>query len=77
MQFFEGNRDIDFEIKRIYYISEVLQGVWRGGHAHKELKQMLFSPYGKVHVKIVDGANEEIIMLDTPSKALVISAVNN
>ena len=74
LQFFEGNRDIDFEIKRIYYISEVPKGVWRGGHAHKRLKQMLFCPYGKVQVKIVDGFNEEIIVLDTPSKALVISA---
>ena len=73
LQFFEGNRDIDFDIKRIYYISEVPKGVWRGGHAHKELKQILFCPYGKVIVKVSDGDIEEEISLCAPNMALVIS----
>ena len=71
--FFEGNRDIEFDIRRIFYISGVPKGVWRGGHAHKKLKQMLFCPYGKILIKISNGIEEENIMLDTPTKAIVIA----
>ena len=38
------------EIKRIYYISKVPEGVRRGFHAHKELKQLLFCPYGRIQL---------------------------
>ena len=38
----ESNKDIPFEIKRVYYISGVEQGGIRGYHAHKKLKQFLF-----------------------------------
>ena len=41
---FEATRDIPFEIKRIYYISKVPEGVRRGFHAHKHLKQLMFCP---------------------------------
>lgn len=37
LSFFEATHDIPFEIKRIYYISKVPEGVRRGFHAHKEL----------------------------------------
>jgi len=42
LSFFEENRDIPFEVKRIYYISKVPKGARRGFHAHKHLKQLLF-----------------------------------
>ena len=61
LSFFEGNHDIEFDIKRIYYISKVPEGVRRGFHAHKELKQLLFCPYGKIQL-ILENRNirEEI-----------------
>lgn len=30
----EGNEDIPFEIRRIYYLYDTQQGIQRGGHAH-------------------------------------------
>ena len=50
LSFFEANNDIPFDIKRIYYISKVPEGVRRGFHAHKELKQLLFCPYGRIQL---------------------------
>ena len=34
LSFFEGNRDVPFAFRRMYYISKVPEGVRRGFHAH-------------------------------------------
>lgn len=72
LSFFEGMKDFPFDIKRIYYIYGVGADVVRGGHAHKELKQILFCPYGKIILEMDDGKNKKDIVLDEPSKAIVI-----
>ena len=72
MSFFEAETDIPFQIKRIYYISKVPEGIRRGFHAHKELKQMLFCPYGKIHLVLDNGNGREEITLSDPSVGIVI-----
>lgn len=72
LSFFEELKDIEFEIKRIYFITKVRRGVRRGGHAHKELKQLLFCPYGKILIKLNDGYEEREIVLDCPEKGLIV-----
>ena len=72
LSFFEAEHDIDFEIRRIYYITNVPEGVRRGFHAHKELKQLLFCPYGKVQLTLDGGSEREEITLDDPSMGVVI-----
>ena len=39
----EERVDIPFEMKRVYYIFRTEQGVSRGFHAHKQLKQVAIS----------------------------------
>lgn len=73
LTFFEGDRDVDFPIKRIYYIYGVAQDRIRGGHAHKNLQQILWCPYGEIEVKIHDGSREKTYRLDAPAKALILS----
>ena len=72
LSFFEGNHDIPFEIKRIYYISKVPEGVRRGFHAHKELKQFLFCPYGRIQLILENRNGREEIELSDPSIGVVI-----
>ena len=72
LSYFEASRDVPFEIKRIYYIHGVPSGSQRGGHAHRCLRQILFCPYGTIEIVLDDGKNREHIMLDEPSKGLVI-----
>lgn len=72
LSFFESNNDIPFEIKRIYYISKVPEGVRRGFHAHKNLKQLLFCPYGRIQLILDDGTNREEITLSDPSIGVLI-----
>lgn len=73
LSFFEANRDIPFEIKRLYYISKVPEGVRRGFHAHKTLKQLLFCPYGRIQLVLENKGCREEIELSDPSIGVVIS----
>lgn len=72
LSFFEANHDVGFDIKRIYYISKVPEGVRRGFHAHKELKQLLFCPYGKIQLILENELGREEIELSDPSIGVVI-----
>jgi dTDP-4-dehydrorhamnose 3,5-epimerase-like enzyme len=72
LSFFEGTRDIPFEIKRIYFISKVPEGVRRGFHAHKKLKQLLFCPYGCIQLILENQRGREEIELSDPSVGVLI-----
>ena len=72
LSFFESEMDIPFPIKRIYYISKVPEGVRRGFHAHKELKQLLFCPYGRIQLILENTHGREEIELSDPSIGVLI-----
>lgn len=55
LTFIEGNNHIPFDIKRIYYLYDVPGGANRGGHAHKELQQVIIAMSGSFDVKLDDG----------------------
>lgn len=72
LSFFEAEHDIPFDIKRMYYISKVPEGVRRGFHAHKELKQLLFCPYGRIQLILENRNGREEIELSDPSIGVII-----
>lgn len=72
LSFFEGTHEIPFDIKRVYYISKVPEGVRRGYHAHKKLKQLLFCPYGRIQLILDNKHGREEIELSDPSIGVVI-----
>ena len=72
LSFFESSHEVPFEIKRIYYISKVPEGVRRGFHAHKELKQLLFCPYGRIQLILENKNGREEIELSDPSIGVII-----
>ena len=55
LTFIEGNRDVPFEIKRVYYLYDVPGGSIRGGHAHKHLQQLIVAMSGSFDVTVDDG----------------------
>ena len=67
----EGNTDIPFEIKRIYYLYMVPEAS-RGAHAHKQLQQLMIATSGSVHVTLDDGQNKKTFVLDKPWKGLLV-----
>lgn len=72
LSFFEGMHDVPFDIRRIYYISKVPEGVRRGFHAHKDLKQILFCPYGRIQLILENKNEREEIELSDPSIGVII-----
>lgn len=72
LSFLEGTRDVPFEVKRIYYISKVPEGTRRGFHAHKELKQLLFCPYGRIQLVLENKFGREEVELSDPSLGVLI-----
>ena len=72
LSFIEGEMHAPFQINRLYYIYDVPLGGQRGGHAHRQLTQLLFCPYGSIEILLDDGIAQETVILDRPNKALVI-----
>lgn len=63
---------IPFAIKRVYYLFDVPSDASRGGHAHKELIQVLVAVSGSFDVIIDDGNTRQKVTLNKPDKALLI-----
>lgn len=69
----EAGINIPFEIKRVYYIFGTQQGVARGFHAHRNLKQVAVCVTGKCRMILDDGKTREEVWLESPTQGLVIS----
>lgn len=68
----EGNQDIPFEIKRVFYIYGSDVGVVRGQHANRETEFVLINVGGTSKVKVDNGHETDIIELDKPRMGLYI-----
>ncbi|MCP5005075.1 MAG: WxcM-like domain-containing protein [Planctomycetes bacterium] len=63
----EANRNIPFEPKRVYYITNLSNPkAIRGKHAHKQLEQYIFCVSGKFRLHLDDGITKQNITLDSP-----------
>lgn len=72
LTFVEGSDHIPFDIARVYYLYNVPVDAERGGHAHKELEQVIFALSGSFRVKIDDGQHTSEFWLRDPRKGLYI-----
>ena len=70
--FAETKRHVQFDIKRTYFITDVPDGVERGGHAHKSLWQLLICAHGSCKVSLSDGRKTVEHLLSKPNKGLLI-----
>ena len=68
----EQGRDVPFDIRRAYWIYDVPSGESRGGHAHKELRQLLVAISGSFKVVLDNGKERREIMLNHPWQGLLI-----
>lgn len=68
----EGQKNVPFDIKRIYYLYDIPGGENRGGHAHKELHQLIIAASGSFDVMLDDGQNKKIVTLNRPDYGLMI-----
>jgi hypothetical protein len=64
--------DIPFDVNRVYYLYDVPGGEDRGGHAHKELQQLIVAAGGSFDITIDDGRNKKTVSLNRPYYGLHI-----
>lgn len=70
----ESNKNIPFDIKRVYYIFNTVKDVSRGFHAHKALKQVAIAVSGSCRFVLDDGMDKADVILDMPTKGLLIES---
>ena len=59
LTFVEAGEHIPFDIQRVYYLYDVPGGAERGGHAHKELHQLIIAMSGSFDVVLDDGQQKK------------------
>jgi dTDP-4-dehydrorhamnose 3,5-epimerase-like enzyme len=68
----EANKSVPFDIKRVYYIFGTKEGVSRGFHAHRNLKQVAVCVTGSCRFVLDNGKKKEEVVLDDATKGLLI-----
>jgi len=68
----EGQKNLPFDIKRVYYLYDIPGGENRGGHAHYELQQLIVAAGGSFDVLLDDGINKKVVTLNRPDYGLLI-----
>ena len=65
---------LDFIPARFYWLTNIPEGLVRGRHAHKQLKQVFVALTGSCQILISNGETEEIFNLGTESPILNVGA---
>jgi len=68
----ESNKNVPFEVKRIYYILDAKPDVPRGFHAHKELMQLAFCIKGSCNMIMDNGIEKQQVRIDKCNIGLMI-----
>ena len=68
----ESDKNVPFPIRRAYYLYDVPGGGSRGGHAHKQLYQLIVAASGSFDVLLDDGTNKKIVQLNRPYYGLLV-----
>lgn len=73
LTFIEGSEHIPFDIARVYFLYNVPVDAERGGHAHKELEQVIFAISGSFRITADDGVSRKEFWLRDPRRGIYIS----
>jgi hypothetical protein len=68
----ESNSTIPFSIERVYYLYDVPGNEERGGHGHKELKQLIVAASGSFSITLNDGRVKRTFLLNNPNNGLLV-----
>ena len=72
LTFVEGGEHIPFDIRRVYYLYDVPGGSERGGHAHKELYQLVIAISGSFDIHLDDGHAKKTVHLNRSYEGLLV-----
>ena len=69
-------KEIDFLIKRVFYINNVPANIERGGHRHKKTKMALICLNGSCRVFCNNGIEKKEYILDKSNKCLILQTTD-
>jgi hypothetical protein len=75
LTFIEGARHVPFDIARVYYVYGTPEGAERGGHAHRNLEQLVIALAGSFDVILDDGTERKTVRLDRADQGLYIGSM--
>jgi dTDP-4-dehydrorhamnose 3,5-epimerase-like enzyme len=68
----EGERHIPFPIARVFYVHDVVGGVDRGAHAHRDTDQLAMAVSGSLKIDVSDGIETRSYELVRPDRGLYL-----
>lgn len=68
----ENRLTVPFDVRRVYYLYDVPGGESRGGHAHKELFQLIVAVSGSFSVTLDDSKVKRTFNLNRPYMGLLV-----
>jgi dTDP-4-dehydrorhamnose 3,5-epimerase-like enzyme len=68
----EGQREVPFALSRVYYFYDIPGGAARGGHAHRQLEQVIVAVMGAFDVVLDDGSRREVFRLSRAYRGLYV-----
>ena len=66
------DKELPFEVKRVFWLHHIQEGKDRGAHALLEGTEIMIAVHGSFVVDLDDGAEKTSVLLDDPSKGLII-----
>ncbi len=72
LSFFQNDDQLPFKMKRVYWIYDVPGGEQRGGHAYKDLQEVIVALSGSFDVVLNDGKEEKVFSLNRSYYGLYI-----
>ncbi len=71
----EEDRNVPFQIRRVYYIFATGSDVHRGRHAHRHLNQLAVAVRGSVTFLLDDGTGPTEVVLNDPANGLLMGSM--
>ena len=73
LTFIEGQQHVPFDVARVYYLYDVPGGAERGGHAHKDLQQLIIAMSGSFDVVLDEGGEKKRFHLNRSDFGLFVT----
>ena len=68
----EQQKNVPFDIARVYWTYDIPSGESRGGHAHRTCEEVIIATSGSFNVTLNDGKEEKTFHLNHPYQGLYV-----